>query len=161
MKYCLWESCRQCTKDAVDHNTFEFVLLSDGAKVPRKATLGSTGFDVYSPREVTIHARKTMKIPLDLSISPPEGTYTRAAARSSLATHHQIICPADVIDPDYTGCKLMCLTNLSDRDYTVQKHQKIGSPVFEHYCDRPRGKMTKSLKGTQRGSNGFGSSGKF
>ena len=56
MKYCLWESCRQCTKDAVDQNTFEFVLLSDGAKVPRKATLGSTGFDVYSPREVTIHA---------------------------------------------------------------------------------------------------------
>jgi dUTPase len=61
MKYCLWESCRQCTKDAVDQNTFEFVLLSDGAKVPQKATLGSTGFDVYSPREVTIHAQKTMK----------------------------------------------------------------------------------------------------
>jgi dUTP pyrophosphatase len=162
MKYCLWESCRQCTKDAVDQNTFEFVLLSDGAKVPQKATLGSTGFDVYSPREVTIHAQKTMKIPLNLSISPPEGTYTRSAARSSLATRHQIICPADdVIDPDYTGCIHMCLTNLSDRDYTIQKHQMIGSPVFEHYCDRPRGKMTKSLKGTQRGSNGFSSSGKF
>jgi deoxyuridine 5'-triphosphate nucleotidohydrolase len=116
----------------VDQNTFEFVLLLDGAKVPRKATLGSTGFDVYSPREVTIHAQKTMKVPLDLSISPPEGTYTRTAARSSLATHHQIICPADVIDPNYTGCIHMCLTNLSDRDYTVQKHQKIGSPVFEH-----------------------------
>jgi deoxyuridine 5'-triphosphate nucleotidohydrolase len=120
--------------------------------------LGSTGFDVYSPREVTIHAQKTMKIPLDLSISPPEGTYTRTAARSSLATRHQIICPADVIYPDYTGC---IHTNLSDRDYTVQKHEKIGSPVFKHYCNRPRGKMTKLLKGTQRGSNGFGSSGKF
>jgi dUTP pyrophosphatase len=145
----------------VDQNTFEFVLLSDDAKIPWKAMLGSAGFDVYSPREVTIHAQKTMKIPLDLLISPLEGTYTKTAARSSLATRHQITYPADVINPNYTGCIHMCLTNLSDRDYTIQKHEKIGSLVFEHYCDHPRGKMTKLLKGTQRGSNGFGSSGKF
>jgi dUTP pyrophosphatase len=104
----------------VDQNTFEFVLLLDGAKVPRKATLGSAGFNVYSPREVTIHAQKKMKIPLNLSISPLEGTYTGTAARSSLATCHQIICPADVINPDYTGCIHMCLTNLSDKDYHTE-----------------------------------------
>jgi deoxyuridine 5'-triphosphate nucleotidohydrolase len=140
---------------------FEFVLLSDDANVPQKAMLGSASFDVYNPREVTIHAQTTVKIPLDLSISPPEGTYTRTAARSSLATCHQIICPADIINPDYTGCIHMCLTNLSDRNYTIQKHKKIGSLVFEHYCNHPRGMMTKSLKWTQRGFNGFSSSGKF
>lgn len=152
-------------KNAVDRNTFEFVLLSDDAKVPRKATLGSAGFDgadIWRRSMIQLDdAQTTVKIPLDLSISPPDGTYTRTAARSSLATRHQIICPADVIDPDYTGCIHMCLTNLSDRDYTVQKHERIGSLIFEYYCNRSKGKMTKLLKGTQRGSKGFGSSGKF
>jgi dUTPase len=129
MKYCLWESCRQCTKDAVDQNTFEFVLLSDGAKVPRKAMLGSTGFDVYSPREVTIHAQKTMKIPLDLSISPPEGTYTRTAARSSLATHHQIICPADVIDPNFHRVH----THVSDKSFR-QRLYRTETPKDRFPC---------------------------
>jgi hypothetical protein len=55
------------------------------------------------PLTGTIHAWTTVKIPLDLSISPPGGTYTRTVATSSLATCHQIICPADVIDPDTQG----------------------------------------------------------
>jgi dUTP pyrophosphatase len=150
--------CIQSTTESP--STFQYVLLSRDAKVPERATPGSAGYDVYCPREVTIPAFSTVKIPLDLSITPPLGTYIRTAARSSIATKHQIICPADVVDPDYTGCIHMCLTNLSGEQYTVKKHERVGSIVFERYAV-PKGVERNELVGTARGANGFGSTGRM
>jgi dUTP pyrophosphatase len=150
-----------CILSTIDSpSTFQYVLLSRDAKVPKRATQESAGYDIYSPKVVTIPARSTVKIPLDLSITPPPGTYVRTAARSSMATKHQIICPADVVDPDYTGCIHMCLTNLSEHQYTVQKHERIGSIVFECYAT-PAGIETFELDSTARGAKGFGSTGRM
>jgi dUTP pyrophosphatase len=140
--------------------TFRYVLLSPDGKVPVKSTVHSAGYDVFSPFQYTIPAGSTVKIPLDIAIRPPKGTYIRTTSRSSLAIRNQLFCPADVVDPDYTGCIHMCLTNVSLSDYTVQKHERIGSIVFERYLS-PVAVQVKALKQTERGNKGFGSTGKL
>jgi dUTP pyrophosphatase len=139
---------------------FRYVLLSADAKLPVKATVHSAGYDVFSPFLCTIPAGSTVKIPLDVAICPPRGTYIRIASRSGLAVREQLFCPADVVDPDYTGCIHMCLTNMSSSDYTVQKHERIGSIVFERYLS-PHAEEVQVLQQTARGNQGFGSTGKM
>lgn len=138
-----------------------YVLLSDGAKVPKKATSGSAGYDVYSPTESVLPAHSTVKIDLCIAVKPPPGTYLRTSCRSSLAINHNIVCPADVIDPDYTGSIHMCLSNLSSTDYAIKKHERIGSIVFERFAAGIEWTEVASLTETTRGSNGFGSTGKM
>jgi hypothetical protein len=73
-----------CILSTIDSpSTFQYVLLSRDAKVPKRATQESAGYDIYSPKVVTIPARSTVKIPLDLSITPPPGTYVRTAAHKN------------------------------------------------------------------------------
>jgi len=140
-------------------STVLYVMLSPDAVVPTPATIGSAGFDVYSPRATVVPARSTVKIDLGIAIQPPRGTYARTSCRSSLATNHQLICPADVIDPDYTGSIHMCLTNLSASDFNVKKHDRVGSIVFEKYAADATWNEVPMLPVTVRGCHGFGSTG--
>jgi len=137
------------------------VLLSEDAKIPKRATNGSAGYDIYSPVECVIPPRTTVKINLGIAVKPPLGCYARTSCRSSLATKHELMCPADVIDPDYTGTIHMCLTNQSSKDYAVSKHERIGSIVFERIALNVEWKTVKSLRKTDRDSKGFGSTGEF
>jgi len=136
-----------------------YVLVTKDAKVPTRATNGSAGYDVYSPSDVVIKAHTTIRINLGIKIMPPVGHYARTSCRSSFATKHQVLCPADVIDPDYTGCIHMCLTNLSASDFKVNKHDRVGSIVFEKYAADVTWKKVPMLPVTVRGCNGFGSTG--
>jgi len=138
-----------------------FILQSEDGKIPQRATDGSAGHDIFSPIACIIPPHSTITIDLCIAIRPPLGCYTRTSCRSSLATEHNIMCPADVIDPDYTGSIHMILTNLSCVEYAVKKHERIGSLVFERTALNVEWQMVHSFQTTTRGSQGFGSTGKL
>ena len=139
---------------------FSYKLLSPDAVCPTQATPGSAAFDVYSPYELCVDPFTTIRVPLDICIIPPKNCYIRTAGRSSLALNHGIFCPADVIDPDYTGPIHMILSNLSFKQYKISRHERIGGIVFERYAV-PVPNRVDGFEVTGRGSRGFGSTGKF
>lgn len=59
--------------------------LSQFATIPRRATLGSAGYDLSSAHAAVIPARGQTLVKTDLAISVPMGTYGRIAPRSGLA----------------------------------------------------------------------------
>lgn len=100
-------------------------------------------------------------IATDLSIIVPAGTYGRVAPRSGLAVKNGISTGAGVIDADYRGEVKIVLFNHSDRDFEVNKGDRIAQLVLEKIVNAEIQEITaEELTETERGSGGFGSTGK-
>ncbi len=138
-------------------------VLRPGAKLPRRATAGSAGYDLHACLEapVLVEPGDTVKIPTGLAIDL--GTPGRAAfvfARSGLAINHGIV-PANcvgVIDSDYRGEIIVGLINQSGSPYTIRPGDRVAQMVLLPVLT-PELQLCGSLKDTQRGDGGFGSTG--
>jgi len=97
-----------------------------------------------------------------LSICIPEGYYARIAPRSSLAIQYGIQVLAGVIDSSYRGEIIIVLINLSQHTVSGSFDQKIAQLIIEKiHTGTPRlVESFGSLEITERGTGGFGSSGK-
>lgn len=145
-------------------NTVKFKKLRETAHIPTKGSEYSAGFDLYADvdNQVTIDPHKTQKIPTGLSFEIPEGYFGAIFARSGLATYKGAR-PANcvgVCDSDYRGEYIVALHNDSDTPVTVEHHDRIAQLVILPYyiCDLEE--TTDELSTTDRGSNGFGSTGR-
>jgi dUTP pyrophosphatase len=136
---------------------FEYILMSEHARVPTQATSGSAGFDLYSPCEVTIPPHETVFIDLNIQLKPPFRYYGKVDLRTSMALRG-LSSPAGTIDPDYTGPIHMLIRNHTSEEYHVHKHDRIGQVIFQRICI-PVPKEVSSFEPTSRGSNRFGSTG--
>jgi len=137
--------------------------LSSLAIPPTYGTDGAAGADLYAALEapVTIPAGGDAKIPTGLAMEIPAGYAGLIFARSGLAAK-QGLAPANkvgVVDSDYRGEFLVMLHNHGSENRTVHPGDRIAqlvivpvlAPVFEE---------TDALSDTDRGSGGFGSTGK-
>ena len=93
-----------------------------------------------------------------IAIRPPKHTYGRIASRSGLVLKHNIETKAGVIDADYTGNITVILHNFSNKPYTVKKGDRIAQLILEQH-KIVQTKEATSLPTTNRGTNGFGSTG--
>ena len=95
----------------------------------------------------------------DISISIPEGTYGRIAPRSGLAHKNFIDVLAGVIDFSYRGNVGVILVNHDHNNYfEIKKGDRIAQLILEK-IDMTDIIEVEELDETQRGENGFGSSG--
>jgi dUTP pyrophosphatase len=69
----------------VDGKKLYFKKISKNAFPPLKATFNAAGYDLSSPKRVTINASERDCVYTDLQIILPEGCYGRIAPRSGLA----------------------------------------------------------------------------
>lgn len=137
--------------------------LSPDAKLPKRATLGSAGYDLFSAVNCTIPERGRCLVNTYISLILPEGHYGRIAPRSGLALNKGIDVGAGVIDPDYTGSIGIVLFNHSDKKFVVNVGDRIAQLVLEK-CSTPqvkewKGDNNKPSRVTLRGTAGFGSTG--
>ena len=75
--------------------------LSDKAKIPKQATPGSIGLDLFAPVKYLIPPNKQVLIPTDLTLVPSNGYYVQISSKLGLVTKHQITIEAGEVDPDY------------------------------------------------------------
>ena len=144
--------------------SIKFILLSENAKLPTRATPCSSGLDLYSP-ETTIIKSKTKKI-IDLEIKCiiPSGYDVQIRSRSGLAYNNSIFVlnSPGTIDQDYTGNIKIILFNLSNEDYIINKHDRIAQmvicPIIMPNIERVESYTTDITN--KRKENGFGSTGK-
>lgn len=142
----------------------EFCKTDSRAKTPFRATEGSAGYDLYALLEqpITIAPGERVRIGTGIAISIPSSEYAAFVyARSGIATKHGII-PANcvgVIDSDYRGEILVTLTNIGKDQYTVEPFERIAQMILAPVC-LPELREVPMLDATERGTDGFGSTGK-
>ena len=94
-------------------------------------------------------------------MSFPRGSYGRIAGRSGLAFNHSLDIMGGVIDPDYHGNIIVLLINHSDDDYEVKLLERIAQVIPERFVQKVEIKeMEEFEEEFERGSQGFGSTGK-
>ncbi|KAJ3565812.1 hypothetical protein NP233_g7409 [Leucocoprinus birnbaumii] len=131
---------------------------SEKAKLPKRGSPLSAGYDLYSAERKVIPAHGKALIDTQISIAVPAGTYGRVAPRSGLASKFMIDTGAGVIDADYRGIVYVLLFNLSDRDFQVEEGDRVAQLIIERIYN-PDVLEVNDLDETLRGAGGFGSTG--
>lgn len=144
--------------------TLKIKKLNEKAIIPQRATSGSAGMDLHACIEnpMMIGGHKTALIPTGIAIGLPDENYAAFVyARSGLAIKHGIglLNGVGVIDSDYTGEIKVGLINQTDEPYEIQPGERIAQLVIAPVCNLPV-KEARELCKTDRGSGGFGSTGR-
>ena len=134
------------------------IKLDEGATMPTKAYATDAGFDIYSREDKVIPARCSAIFDTGVHIELPMCTVGMLKSKSGLNVKHNITSEG-VIDYGYSGSIVAKLYNLGDVDYKVKKGDKITQLVIVPFVPVEL-EFVEDLCGGERGSNGFGSSGK-
>ncbi len=138
--------------------------LRDGAVIPKRATEGSAGHDLYAllDEPVIVRPGGLVRIPTGIAIALPCPDYAAFVyARSGLAIKFGI-APSNcvgVIDSDYRGEVIVGLTNHSSEPYTIQNGERIAQMILAPVV-LPEIIESDTLDDTARGAGGFGSTGR-
>ena len=112
---------------------------------------------MHANEEGVVRPGERKLISTGVSCEFPNNTYGRVAPRSSLSLKG-IDIGAGVIDSDYTGIIKVLLINNGKDNFLVNFGDKISQLILEEY--RPVIAYLADISMTQRGSGGFGSTGK-
>ena len=139
------------------------VMLDNGAKMPTRAHPFDAGLDLYAPNAEDFYSVApsggSTIIDTGVHIEIPEGYVGFIKAKSGLNVNHGLTCTG-VIDAHYTGSIAVKLYNHHECNrYVVRPGDKIAQLVILP-CLLPELELVDSLEDTDRGNNGFGSTGR-
>src|SRR5210317_111339 len=140
-----------------------FVQNQGPYDLPSYATTSSAGVDLKAVIEepITLRPLERKIIGTGLKIALPEGFEAQVRPRSGLAAKHgiSVLNAPGTIDADYRGEVGVIIVNLSNEDFTIHPGERIAQLVVAKY-EQIHWKVTEELSTTERGSGGFGSTGK-
>ena len=144
--------------------SLNFIKLSEGAIIPKRATIGSAGMDLYAcmEKDVLLKPGERALIHTGIAIGLPNSEFVALIfARSGLAVKHGITLSnsVGVIDSDYRGEICVGLCNLGTEEYIIKSGERIAQLVVMR-VETPNPVEVDSLDETARGEGGFGSTGK-
>lgn len=132
-------------------------------KLPTQATKGSAGFDMRAciDQPVTLMPKQRMLISLGCSVEIPEGYEIQVRPRSGLAIKEGItvLNTPGTIDSDYRGLCQVILINLSDNWFKIEPQDRVCQFVVQKVPEVEL-ELVQELASTDRGTGGFGSTGK-
>lgn len=134
------------------------IKLDSMAWIPERAHDTDAGLDLKSPINVTVPARGSAIIDTGVHIQLPPGTAGMLKSKSGLNVKHGITSEG-VIDEGYTGSIVVKLYNHGERPYQVKRGDKISQLVVVPVL-LPTLVKVESLPESERGDNGFGSTGR-
>lgn len=138
-------------------------IISKNGNMPSYETDGSAGADIRASLEqpLTINPGERKLVPTGMTVELPDGIEAQIRARSGLSVKHGItmINGVGTVDPDYRGEWNVPLVNLGNEPYTINDGDRIAQAVFCKF-ERVEFELACSLSETERGSGGFGSTGK-
>ena len=134
------------------------VVLDKGAKMPTRAHDTDAGLDLYSRECKVIYSKSNATFDTGVHIEIPKGYVGFLKSKSGLNVKHNLTSDG-VIDSGFTGSMVVKLYNHGNEDYTINVGDKISQLVILPVCLEDV-ELTNNLEETERGSNGFGSTGK-
>lgn len=141
----------------------EIKKLQDSAILPERGSVSAAGYDLFACMEsdVIIKPHETKMIGTGLAAAIPEGYFGGIFARSGLSSKEGLR-PANctgVVDADYRGEIKVALHNDSEIERIVIVGEKIAQLVVLPFLSVEFDEVD-TLSETQRGTGGFGSTGK-
>ena len=130
--------------------------------LPSYETLASAGLDLraYTTEPITLQPLERGLIKTGLFMELPKGVEAQVRPRSGLALKKgiSVLNSPGTIDADYRGEIGVIVINLSSEPFTIASGDRIAQLVIAKH-ERADWKEVKSLKETERGDGGFGSTG--
>lgn len=135
------------------------VKLDEGAYLPVREHATDAGMDIRTPKGFILLPNDTILVDSGVHIELPHGTAGFIKSKSGLATKRGIIADTGIIDEGYTGSVGILLRNASGTMQRFEEGDKIAQLVI--VCVRfDEIEQTDKLEETERGTNGFGSTGR-
>lgn len=134
------------------------IKLDTGARIPTRAHETDAGLDLYARESQIVRAKDSAKFDTGVHIELPHGTTGFLKSKSGLNVNNGITSEG-VIDEGYTGSIVVKLYNNSENDFLVMPGQKISQLVILPVVIPETLEIVQELEDTDRGENGFGSSG--
>lgn len=135
------------------------IVLDKGAYEPVRGHSTDAGLDLRTPIEFTIRPHESCVIDTGVHIKFPHGWYGELASKSGLNVNHSIVCCGGILDEEYTGSIVVKLYNLGHEEYHFDKGDKIVQMILKPYL-APEIEYVDKLDDTERGDQGFGSTGR-
>ncbi len=134
--------------------------LHPDAKIPGFAQAGDVGMDMFSVEEIKIKPGQRAEIHTGVALVLPEGYAGLIWDKTGPAIGHGMKILGGVFDNNYTGEYILCLVNLGQEDYTIEKGQKVAQLLIQK-VENPEVEEINELPKTNRGNGRRGSTGKF
>lgn len=131
-------------------------------KPPKKQTVGSAGIDLFNntDKAFTIKPNESVYIPTGMFVEIPEGYVGLLFARGSLG--YKFGCTltnsVGVIDSDYRGEIMVRITNIGKEQHIIKPGERCVQLVIVPVPDTEY--IEDELNVTERGTKGFGSTGR-
>ena len=136
---------------------------AEGLDLPFYATTHAAGADLRAAidEDVVIPAGEHRLIKTGLAIALPDNYEAQVRPRSGLALKHGItvLNSPGTIDADYRGEVGVILINHGKEAFTVSRGERIAQMIIAPFVQADFCEVTE-LTETERGTGGFGSSGK-
>jgi dUTP pyrophosphatase len=138
---------------------------AEGLALPAYQSSHAAGLDLLAavPEQtpVVLAPGRHAMIPTGLIIALPDGFEAQVRPRSGLAAKHgvTVLNSPGTVDADYRGEINVLLINLGSEPFTIRRGERIAQMVVAPVT-RAELVRAASLSSTERGSGGFGSTGR-
>jgi len=145
--------------------TIKVKKLTSTATIPTKSRKTDAGYDLYADEDIALYPEDTKLISTGIAFAIPDGYAGLIWDRSGLGTKG-VHRHAGVVDSSYRGEVKVALynarpghVNFTDNMYFISRGDRIAQILFQKvpHFDLVE---TEELDDTDRGSSGFGSSGR-
>ena len=137
--------------------------IQDGVTLPKYKNSGSAGADIcaFIKEPIVLKKGERFAVPTGLSFEIPVGYEVQIRPRSGLALNYGVtlLNAPGTIDSDYRGEIKVILINLGENDFEINNGDRIAQMVVAPVV-QCKFEITNELSSTERGSGGFGSTGR-
>lgn len=134
------------------------IKLDKDAFMPERAHKQDAGYDLRTPLRFVLHPHSSATIDTGVHVQVPNGSVGFLKAKSGLNVKHDIT-GTGVIDSGYTGSIRVKLYNNGDIPHVFETGDKLIQLVILPILT-PELELVNDLEETERGSGGFGSTGR-
>lgn len=119
---------------------------------------GDAGYDMQASERVLIAAGCRATVRTGVKLQMPENVCAKVLPRSGLAREFGVVAVTGLIDPGYRGEVGVTLLNLSGEASYIKPGMRIAQLLFVPFLT-PKFEHVDALDESNRGENGFGSTG--
>lgn len=136
------------------------IEIYNNIKLPKRATVGSAGYDFFAPVDINLEPKATIKIPTGIRVYIDNGWVLKCYPRSGLGFKYRLqmnntvcIIDSDYVYSDNEGHIFMKITNDSneERIIRVKAGDGFAQGIFVEYG------ITVDDDATEKRNGGFGS----
>lgn len=130
--------------------------------MPERGHTYDAGLDLKASKAIVLESGETYNMPLGIGVEVPKNQVAYVIPRSSIGTKTPLRMSNSigVIDSGYIGEIHACYTNMSKGPYIINEGDRIAQLVV-HDIHLPELELVDEFEETERGANGFGSTGGY